>query len=473
MKIGIDLGTTTTSICIADDRLTPHGPFPTLAAFRNERWYFGSDAAAEADRSEDDLWLMPNLKLDIGLEEKRVGERMVGPRPVLTDYLKSQLSELGLQSVTEAVLGIPVRFSIAQRKAMYRAAKDAGIRNVRLVYEPTAALIGALEGFQLHGGDHVLVIDWGGGTLDVSLVHYEQASFREILVTGDVNVLGGAKIDQTLADRLCAANPDLALAVEARPSGPSRFLALVEHAKRQVLQFDEPWLIEPTWLPASASLTPELVQEVLRDFGAMGADRIRSLLTEAGIRISAVSHVLYAGGVCRSQTIRHELARVLPGCMELPSTSPQLLTAIGCARLSSAGFRLLTSADLVLRESDGQMCTLLSGQQQFEPDAYRAADLLVTDADDVIARVELGIRPSDSSGNAVSIDAGRFRRLGELSVPTGAQLRQPLNVPHDLIRLFVGLTSEMCLHAYAVSLRQETPVEKWFTEFPMSVTVGR
>lgn len=356
---------------------------------------------------------------------------------------------------------------------MYLAAKEAGIGSVRLVYEPTAALIGALEGHQLHGGDHVLVIDWGGGTLDVSLVHYEHAAFREVLVTGDVNVLGGAKIDQVIADRLLAASRELALEVESKPSGSSRFLALVEHAKRQVLQFGEPWLIEPTWLGSSVSLTPELVQEVLKDYGAMGADRIRSLLSEAGVRTSAVTHVLYAGGVCRSQTIRQELSRVLPGCMELPSASPQLLTSIGCARLSSAGFRLLTSADVVLRESDGQLCTLLPGQHHFEPDAYRAADLLVTDADDVIARIELGIRPSESSSNALSMDAGRFHRLGELAVPTGAQLRMPLNVPQDLVRLFVGLTSEMCLHAYAVSLRRESPVEGWFTEFPMSVFVGR
>jgi len=473
VKIGIDLGTTTTSVCIGEDRLTSHGPFPTLSAFRNEKWYFGSDAELEADRSEDDLWLMPNLKLDLGLQEKNVGGRIIQPQRVLSDFLRSQLDELGLVAVTEAVLGIPVRFSVAQRRAMSDAAVAAGISKVHLVYEPTAALVGALEGYQLHGGDHVLVVDWGGGTLDVSLVQYQHESFREVLVTGDVNVLGGAKIDQAIANKLLMGNRDMALEVEAKPSGPSRFQALVEHAKRQVLQVGDPYLIEPPWLRCSVALTPELVNEILRDFGARGAERIRTLLAESGVQISAVTHVLYAGGVCRSQTIRQELSRALPGCLELPSSSPQMLTARGCALLSRDGFRLLTSADVVLREGDGQFCTLIPAQRQFEPDAYRGSDLIVTDATDVIARIELGLRPTESSGSAVSLDSGRFRRLGELDVPTGAALRSPLRVPDDLIRLFVGLTSEMCLHAYAVSQRKLSPVEDWFTEIPMSLFIGR
>jgi len=360
---------------------------------------------------------------------------------------------------------------------MVRAAKSAGAGAVRLVYEPTAALVGALEGHALHGGDHVLVIDWGGGTLDISLVAYEGRAFREVVVSGDINVLGGARIDQRLANILLAADSALATEVAGAPSGESKFLAQVERGKRQILESldDDSWRIEPPWLTHGAVLKSELVNQVLEEFGKQAAERLLTLLSQSGVAMSAVSHVLFAGGVCQSQIVRDQIRKLLPPhCAELESgTNPQLLTALGCARLSKEGFRLLTAADVVFRESDGQLCTLLPGGKVVEPDAYRAADLAVTGVTDQLARIELGIRPVPTSADAVALADGRFHRIGEIVVPTGSTPDRPLTLgPEDLVRLYVGLTSEMCMHAYAVSARAENPVENWFTEVPLAVHLG-
>jgi molecular chaperone DnaK (HSP70) len=478
MKIGIDLGTTTTTICrVGASALTPLGPYPSLAAFRNEKWVYGNDAAEEAEIAGEDLWLLSNIKLSMTRGDVRVAGRTLDPIDVLGKYLKAVFKEARIEGVDEAVLGIPVRFSLEQRQAMVHAAKSAGAGAVRLVYEPTAALIGALEGQKLHGGDHVLVIDWGGGTLDISLVAYETKAYREVLVSGDINILGGARIDQRLANVLLAADTALAAEVAGAPSGESKFLAQVERAKLEILMSleNDSWPIEPPWLTHSALLKPQLVNQVLEEFGKQAAERLLNLLSESGVAMSSVSHVLFAGGVSQSQVVRDQIRKVLPQyCEELESgTNPQLLTALGCARLCKEGFRLLTAADVVFRESDGQLCTVLPGGREIEPDVYRAADLAVTGVADQLAKIELGVRPVSTPTNGAATSDGRFKRIGEIAVPTGATKVRPLTLaPDDLIRMYVGLTSEMCLHAYAVSRRAENPVESWFTEVPLAVHLG-
>ncbi len=478
MKLGIDLGTTTTTICrVGASALTPLGPYPSLAAFSNEKWLYGNYAAEAAEDAGRDLWLLSNIKLSMTHGDVRIAGRALDPINVLGEYLKAVFKEAGIGTVDKAVLGIPVRFSRGQRQALVRAAKRAGAGEVRLVYEPTAALVGALEGHKLQGGDHVLVIDWGGGTLDIALIAYEGRAFREVMISGDINILGGAKIDHRLANILLAADPVLAAEVAGVPSGESKFLMQVERGKLQIVESLEidPWHIEPPWLKHGAVLKPELVTQVLEEFGKQAAERLLQLLSQSGVALSAVSHVLFAGGVSQSQVVREQIRKVLPQyCAELESgTNPQLLTALGCARLSKEGFRLLTAADVVFRESDGQLCTLLAGGREIEPDAYRTADLAVTGVTDQLARIELGVRPVSASSNGPAKGDGRFQRIGEIAVPTGADPGHPLTLaPADLVRMYVGLTSEMCLHAYAVSARAEKPAEDWFTDVPLAVHLG-
>jgi len=62
-------------------------------------------------------------------------------------------------------------FTESQRNATLEAAKIANIQVIRLVAEPTAAAISYLVDTDIKGKDgKYIVFDFGGGTLDVSLV---------------------------------------------------------------------------------------------------------------------------------------------------------------------------------------------------------------------------------------------------------------------------------------------------------------
>lgn len=100
-----------------------------------------------------------------------------------------------LKVIENVVLTVPAHFNDGQRKATIRAASMAGFRKIRLMNEPTAAAMA--YGLFIAGHKQVLVFDFGGGTLDVSLMRIDEGKFKVVAIGGDTN-LGGEDINQII-----------------------------------------------------------------------------------------------------------------------------------------------------------------------------------------------------------------------------------------------------------------------------------
>lgn len=105
------------------------------------------------------------------------------------------------QELKQVVLGRPVFFStkadenkIAQSRLLDAAIK-AGFEKVYLEYEPVAAALSYEK--TLSAPETVLVFDFGGGTLDFTIMQVGNPSGRQVLATGGIAVAGDA-FDQRL-----------------------------------------------------------------------------------------------------------------------------------------------------------------------------------------------------------------------------------------------------------------------------------
>ena len=218
--VGIDLGTRN-ALCACVDRdgrpvMIPnrwgHVSTPSVVGW-NGNWIVGEDAVRFSLRNSHSAWW--DLKRKVGQDfrafcggKSRTAEEMLVP---LLCSLREDAEVFLGQFVSSCVLAVPACFSLLQREALARAAKTAGMGEVRIVNEPTAAALA----FGLEG--RFLVLDFGAGTVDVSVAESENGVWQ-ILESVGSSQIGGYDFDLALAEwlreRLRLGSP------EADPSNP-------------------------------------------------------------------------------------------------------------------------------------------------------------------------------------------------------------------------------------------------------------
>ncbi|GMT15176.1 hypothetical protein PFISCL1PPCAC_6473 [Pristionchus fissidentatus] len=108
---------------------------------------------------------------------------------IILKYLRDAAEKHVKGSLTQVVISVPAEFEELQRNATAKAATLAGMEARRVISEPTAAALA----YGLHkkkGVEHIVVVDLGGGTLDVSVLWLQGGVFVTQAMAGN-NRLGG------------------------------------------------------------------------------------------------------------------------------------------------------------------------------------------------------------------------------------------------------------------------------------------
>jgi len=113
---------------------------------------------------------------------------------VLQKLKQDAEAKLG-EKITEAIITVPAYFNDSQRKATKDAGEIAGFTVRRVINEPTAAALA--YGFNKKKNEKIVVYDFGGGTLDVSVLEVGDDVIEVKSTDGDVH-MGGEDIDQDI-----------------------------------------------------------------------------------------------------------------------------------------------------------------------------------------------------------------------------------------------------------------------------------
>ena len=121
---------------------------------------------------------------------------------IILKKFKVMVLDRFLCEINDCVISVPTRFYQSQREATKMAGTIAGLNVLEIINEPIAASI-AYGVKQLDGMDrrHILVYDFGGGTLDVSMVVITDRLFEVRGQTGN-DRLGGEDIDDMLLEHV-------------------------------------------------------------------------------------------------------------------------------------------------------------------------------------------------------------------------------------------------------------------------------
>src|SRR5882672_1766036 len=225
MIVGIDLGTTNSLIGVWRDgaaQLIPNALGHTLTPSAVGLGDDGSilvGLAARERMSTHPALTAAAFKRYMGTDRLLfLGKKGYRPEELSALVLRSLKADaeahLG-EPVEEAVITVPAYFNDLQRKATKAAGALAGLTVNRLLTEPTAAALA--YGLEAEDEDEVLlVVDLGGGTFDVSLLHRFEGVIEVRAAAGD-SWLGGEDFVDAIVKAFLA-GPGAALGAAVAPN---------------------------------------------------------------------------------------------------------------------------------------------------------------------------------------------------------------------------------------------------------------
>jgi len=221
--IGIDLGTSNSAAAVLEGgrpTIIPSAEgagvasgkaFPSFVAFTKDgERLVGEPAKRQAPvNSEGTIYA---AKRKMGTSDKfKVFDKEYTPQQVsafILQKIKADAEKFLGDKVEEVVITVPAYFNDNQRQATKDAGEIAGLKVLRIINEPTAACLA--YGLDKAGKEQkIMVFDFGGGTLDVTILEmgwddeHKAATFEVLSTSGD-NHLGGTDMDNVLIDYIVA-----------------------------------------------------------------------------------------------------------------------------------------------------------------------------------------------------------------------------------------------------------------------------
>ncbi|CAE6472992.1 unnamed protein product [Rhizoctonia solani] len=260
------------------------------------------------------------------------------------------------KKVTRAVVTVPAYFNDAQRQATKDAGAIAGLNIIRMVNEPTAAALAYGSDRKMTGSSLILVYDFGGGTLDVSLLSLVNGAFKALATSGDTH-LGGEDLDHNVVNYFVdkyrrSAGAD----VSTNHRSMSKLKKEVERAKR-ILSTESIATLEIEGFHRgrnfSESLTRAKFEQLNQELFQKALVPVRQVLKDAKLSTSAVDEILLVGGSTMIPKVQSMLRDVFRGKTLSQGIHPDEAVALGAAinagiLSNEAGLEDLTLADFDL-----------------------------------------------------------------------------------------------------------------------------
>jgi len=381
MNLGIDLGTTYSMIAHVNafghpalfPDLNDAGQFRTASAV-----YLGPQGCLIGAAADDLLEEVPDaqvarfVKSLLTRPDFRYGDHQgrewnaIGLSALILRKLLRDASVFAGEDIGTTVLTVPAQFTDEQRRATRAAGMLAGLEDVRLVEEPVAAA--AYYGQEEGDADRTLLVyDFGGGTLDVTLLQTSPHGLFVLASDGDA-ALGGRHIDQAIMELTDAEmQSQIGVSPLADLAAAQRLRRVAEEAKislsrpggagvrRSVLLMGQPW---------DFTLSRSQLDDIARPAVARSIAACERCLSQAGLDWRDIDKVMMTGGSSllpqAAQAVSASWGRP---ASELALKQPHQAVAFGAAILSQrfagdpgahARLRQVATADLCLRVRDPQ-----------------------------------------------------------------------------------------------------------------------
>ena len=273
----------------------------------------------EAKENFDEQRSIRSIKRILGTPERvpLVGQNLRTEQiaVMLFSLLKKDAEQTLNENFTKAVVTIPANSKGLARHATKLCAGAAGLQVLTLINEPTAAAI--CYGLNAQDDQTVLVYDFGGGTLDVTILKIHHGVFEEVASKG-IGKLGGDDIDVLVAKVLAERFHEKTGFDILNSPYKQQFMLAIERAKID-LSTDQ------SAVARKAELVPERHLSLEEEISRGEFERIiMPLIVKSGTAIDEamklsklrprdIDRILLVGGTSKIPMVRRYVAEKLAG----------------------------------------------------------------------------------------------------------------------------------------------------------------
>ncbi len=249
------------------------------------------------------------------------------------------------EEVTEAVISVPAYFNDDKRCATKNAGKLAGLKVERLINEPSAVALKHHMGVE--EAETFIIFDFGGGTLDVSLVEAFDNMVEIQAVAGD-NYLGGMDFNGLIAENFYMEHkiPVTSLTTEEQ----AIVFREAEALKRDLTRQNQ---AERKIRLSSGEYTMCMTNQHLIHIGAELFKRmskpIRQVINDSGLETEEIDRLILVGGSSRMPIVSRYLD-TLVDILVVTDEQPDESIALGAGIAAAIKERTGDVKDMILAD---------------------------------------------------------------------------------------------------------------------------
>lgn len=323
--IGIDLGTSNSAAAVVEagqpvmipsaEGTTVGGgkAFPSYVAFTKEgQLLVGEPARRQAVTNPERTIIQ--IKRKMGTDYKvKIDDKEYTPQQIsafILQKIKKDAEAFLGERVEKAVITVPAYFDDAQRQATKDAGVIAGLDVIRIINEPTAAAL-AYGIDKSDREEKILVFDFGGGTLDVTIMDFGQGVFQVVSTSGDTN-LGGSDMDKAITDYIIEEfkkkegidlNEDKMAMVRVREAAEK---AKIELSSTLETDVNLPFIIADAQGPKhlQMKITRAKLEELVKPVVEKCRSPLEQVIKDAKLNPSDITRIILVGGPTRMPIVQ-------------------------------------------------------------------------------------------------------------------------------------------------------------------------
>ncbi|MEM3753042.1 MAG: molecular chaperone DnaK [Candidatus Micrarchaeaceae archaeon] len=441
--IGIDLGTSNSAAAVLEggrpviipssEGSTLYGKaFPSYVAFTKDgQRLVGEPARRQAVANPEGTVTGFKRKMGTSYKYKLLGKEY-SPQELsamLLQKIKKDAEAFLGEEVKQAVITVPAYFNDNQRQATKDAGEIAGLEVVRLVNEPTAACL-AYGLDKANKEMKILVYDFGGGTLDVTIMEFGNGVFEVKATSGDTQ-LGGTDMDNAVTDFLVAEiKKSSGVDISKDKQAMQRVREAAEKAKIELsttlnTEINLPFLtMGPGNVPVhfTYTLTRAKLEDLVLPIVERTTKPVSQALKDAKLEPKDIDKVILIGGPTRMPIVQRYIEQLLGKKIER-GVDPMEAVALGAA--IQAGVLTGEVKDIVLLdvtplslgiETLGNVMTKIIERNTTIP--VKKSQIFTT-AEDGQTTVNIHVLQGERTMAADNIDLGSFMLTGIPPAPRG------------------------------------------------------